>query len=207
MSQQLQLFTWSSSGSHYGGSSWTSMDSRHPMTFDTIALEGKMKQGIVDDLDRFVARREFYKRVGKAWKRGYLLYGPPGTGKSSVVSALSNHLKFNLYVVELANFGSDYELRHALLSIANKSIVVFEDIDCCPELHARSESTKASDESSDDNTRNDGSHHHLKRKSPGKLTLSTLLNCIDGLWTYGRATEKRGSLCSLRTTKMFWTRR
>ncbi|CAI0408782.1 unnamed protein product [Linum tenue] len=195
MSQQLQLFTWSSSGSHYGGSSWTSMDSRHPMTFDTIALEGKMKQGIVDDLDRFVARREFYKRVGKAWKRGYLLYGPPGTGKSSVVSALSNHLKFNLYVVELANFGSDYELRHALLSIANKSIVVFEDIDCCPELHARSESTKASDESTNDTN------------TLFPLTLSTLLNCIDGLWTYGRATEKRGSLCSLRTTKMFWTRR
>ncbi|MFS7953529.1 putative AAA-type ATPase domain, P-loop containing nucleoside triphosphate hydrolase [Helianthus anomalus] len=26
----------------------------------------------------------FYRKIGKAWKRGYLLYGPPGTGKSSI---------------------------------------------------------------------------------------------------------------------------
>ncbi|CAI0376064.1 unnamed protein product [Linum tenue] len=78
---------------------------------------------------RFVARRDFYKKNGDPWKRGYLLYGPPGTGKSSVVAAMSNHLKFNLYVMELGNIRSDYELRHALLSIQNKSIVVFEDID------------------------------------------------------------------------------
>ncbi|KAK9177111.1 hypothetical protein WN944_029130 [Citrus x changshan-huyou] len=40
---------------------------------------------IMDDLERFLQRKEFYRRVGKAWKRGYLLYGPPGTGKSSLI--------------------------------------------------------------------------------------------------------------------------
>ncbi|CAI0557094.1 unnamed protein product [Linum tenue] len=145
------------------------MESRHPKTFDTIAMDGELKRSIVDDLERFVARRDFYKKNGDPWKRGYLLYGPPGTGKSSVVAAMSNHLKFNLYVMELGNIRSDYELRHALLSIQNKSIVVFEDIDCCPELHARSDSD-GNDESTDQNIPND-------------FTLSTMLNCIDGVWS------------------------
>ncbi|XWS24403.1 hypothetical protein CRYUN_Cryun28dG0098900 [Craigia yunnanensis] len=48
-----------------------------------MAMDPKMKSALIEDLDRFTRRKEFYWRVGKAWKRGYLLYGPPGTGKSS----------------------------------------------------------------------------------------------------------------------------
>ncbi|CAI0557089.1 unnamed protein product, partial [Linum tenue] len=167
MCPELQLFTWCWSECLRAGG-WRPMESRHPKTFDTIAMDGELKRSIVDDLERFVARRDFYKKNGDPWKRGYLLYGPPGTGKSSVVAAMSNHLKFNLYVMELGNIRSDYELRHALLSIQNKSIVVFEDIDCCPELHARSDSD-GNDESTDQNIPN--------------FTLSTMLNCIDGVWS------------------------
>jgi chaperone BCS1 len=44
----------------------------HPSTFDTVAMDPKQKRELMDDLDRLVKRREFYKRVGKARKRGYL---------------------------------------------------------------------------------------------------------------------------------------
>ncbi|KAM2980218.1 hypothetical protein FF2_011689 [Malus domestica] len=40
-------------------------------------MDPKLKEELINDLDRFVKRKEFYGRVGKAWKRGYLLYGPP----------------------------------------------------------------------------------------------------------------------------------
>ena len=46
----------------------------HPATFDTMAMDPELKKMIVEDLERFVRRREFYKKVGKAWKRGYLHY-------------------------------------------------------------------------------------------------------------------------------------
>ncbi|CAI0386614.1 unnamed protein product [Linum tenue] len=151
------------------------MESRHPKTFDTIAMDGELKRIIVDDLERFVARRDFYKKNGDPWKRGYLLYGPSGTGKSSVVAAMSNHLKFNLYVMELGNIRSDYELRHALLSIQNKSIVVFEDIDCYRELHARSE-LNGDDESTHQNGHtNDGSHLKLKNPATKVMKLKSFL--------------------------------
>lgn len=61
---------------------WTSITLNHPATFETIAMDMELKQMIIDDLERFVKRKEYYRRVGKAWKRGYLLYGPPGTGKT-----------------------------------------------------------------------------------------------------------------------------
>ncbi|XP_043695414.1 AAA-ATPase At2g18193-like [Telopea speciosissima] len=58
-----------------------SINLEHPATFDKLAMDSELKRALIEDLDRFVKRREFYRRVGKAWKRGYLLYGPPGTGK------------------------------------------------------------------------------------------------------------------------------
>lgn len=91
----------------------------------------------MDDLDRFVKRRKFYKRVGKAWKRGYLLYGPPGTGKSSLIAAMANYLKFNIYDLELTSLQSNSELRRLLVSTANRSILVIEDIDCSRDFQNR----------------------------------------------------------------------
>ncbi|EEF44799.1 conserved hypothetical protein [Ricinus communis] len=61
--------------STYDRGSWDDVEFHHPSTFKTLALDPELKRAILDDLDRFMARKEFYKRVGKAWKRGYLLYG------------------------------------------------------------------------------------------------------------------------------------
>lgn len=109
----------------------------HPSTFDTLAKDPTLKKEIMDDLDRFVKRRKFYKRVGKAWKRGYLLYGPPGTGKSSLIAAMANYLKFNIYDLELTSLQSNSELRRLLVSTANRSILVIEDIDCSRDFQNR----------------------------------------------------------------------
>lgn len=91
----------------------------------------------MEDLERFVRRKEYYRKVGKAWKRGYLLYGPPGTGKSSLIAAMANFLKFDVYDLELTAINSNSELRNLLVCTANKSILVVEDIDCTIELENR----------------------------------------------------------------------
>uniref|UniRef100_A0A9I9CSU0 AAA+ ATPase domain-containing protein n=1 Tax=Cucumis melo TaxID=3656 RepID=A0A9I9CSU0_CUCME len=117
---------------------WGSVRLEHPATFDTLALDPDLKKMIIDDLDRFVKRKEFYRKVGKAWKRGYLLYGPPGTGKSSLIAAMANYLKFDIYDLDLSDVYSNQSLRSSLLSTTNRSIL---------------------------------------------LTLSGMLNFIDGLWS------------------------
>lgn len=100
-------------------------------------MEPALKKAIVEDLERFVKRKEYYKRVGKAWKRGYLLYGPPGTGKSSLVAAMAEFLKFDVYDLELTGVSSNSGLRTLLAAMENQSILVVEDIDCSMELQRR----------------------------------------------------------------------
>ncbi|XP_059293159.1 AAA-ATPase At5g17760-like [Lycium ferocissimum] len=153
----------------YNPSTWDSVNLEHPSTFDTIALEPSLKKTIIEDLDRFLKRKEFYRRVGKAWKRGYLLYGPPGTGKSSLIAAIANYLKFDIYDLEFSNIKRDSDLRRLLLSTKNRSILVIEDIDCGVELP--------------DRTENGTIYSTNDRSRDSELTLSGLLNFIDGLWS------------------------
>lgn len=76
------------------GSSWSHVAFEHPATFQTLAMELEKKQEIMDDLVAFSKAEDFYARIGRAWKRGYLLYGPPGTGKSTMIAAMANLLGY-----------------------------------------------------------------------------------------------------------------
>uniref|UniRef100_A0A803L6W5 ATPase AAA-type core domain-containing protein n=1 Tax=Chenopodium quinoa TaxID=63459 RepID=A0A803L6W5_CHEQI len=134
----IKLFTVDPNNS-YGNpaNAWTPITLNHPATFDTVVMDTELKQMIIEDLERFLKRKEYYRHVGKVWKRGYLLYGPPGTGKSSLIAAMANYLNFDVYDLALSGLRFDSELRNALLGTANKSIVVVEDIDCSIELNNR----------------------------------------------------------------------
>ncbi|KAL3720436.1 hypothetical protein ACJRO7_005282 [Eucalyptus globulus] len=165
----LKLYT---SGSN-GPGAWSPVNLDHPATFQTLAMDLELKKKIVDDLDRFVRRKEYYRRVGKAWKRGYLLYGPPGTGKSSLVAAMANYLNFDIYDLELSGLWSNADLRRLLVATMNQSILVVEDIDCTIQLQDRKSETQAAN-------MNLMSTGHKRRD---RVTLSGFLNFIDGLWS------------------------
>ena len=80
------------------GREWYSIILEHPATFEKLAMDPELKRRLIDDLDRFVKRKEWYKKVGRAWKRGYLIQGPPGTGKSALIAAMANHLEFDIFL-------------------------------------------------------------------------------------------------------------
>ncbi|KAE8695152.1 P-loop containing nucleoside triphosphate hydrolases superfamily protein isoform 3 [Hibiscus syriacus] len=158
-------------------SMWKPTVFNHPATFETVAMEPELKEFIMKDLDTFVDRKEFFENVGRAWKRGNLLYGAPVTGKSSLVAAIANYMRYNVYDLQFQSVRSDSEPRHILTSTTNQSmrILLIEDIDCGTEVtHDRTKVNENSDEEDED---------ELKRPmsiDPG-VTLSGLLNFIDGL--------------------------
>ncbi|XP_052202557.1 AAA-ATPase At3g50940-like [Diospyros lotus] len=133
----VRLHTVDYNGTDY----WSSVALNHPATFDTMAMAESEKEELIEDLNRFVGQREYYRRVGKAWKRGYLFYGPPGTGKSSLVASMANYLKFDVYDLDLREVQCNSDLRRLLIGSANRSILVIEDIDCNVGLQRRDSDT------------------------------------------------------------------
>jgi ATP-dependent 26S proteasome regulatory subunit len=141
------------------------------------------KKRITDDLDMFKNGKDYYARVGKAWKRGYLLYGPPGTGKSAMIGAMANYLDYDIYDIELTSVHSNTDLRKLFIETTSKSIIVIEDIDCSLGITGARNKAAAAEE--DDKDKKDGgpSKAGVKKDTSSKVTLSGLLNFIDGLWS------------------------
>lgn len=55
----------------------------------TVALRSESEAMLKKDIDTFVRNKDFYKRIGAPYTRGYLFHGRPGTGKTSLVFAMA----------------------------------------------------------------------------------------------------------------------
>ncbi|XP_008231398.1 PREDICTED: AAA-ATPase At4g30250-like [Prunus mume] len=188
VSRERRLFTNNGHASYDSG--WVSVPFRHPSTFDTLALEPQLKSQLTGDLKAFANGKDFYHRVGRAWKRGYFLYGPPGSGKSSLIAAMANYLCYDVYDLELTKVSDNSELRALLIQTTNRSIVVIEDIDCSLDLTADRQQLRLSM-----NTKSTRSKARVRSRqqkqededcdeqNAGRVTLSGLLNFTDGLWS------------------------
>ncbi|KAJ4822974.1 hypothetical protein Tsubulata_000340, partial [Turnera subulata] len=176
--EKLNIYTYD-----HEDSMWESTVFKHPATFETLALEPELKQFIIDDLDLFVKRKEYFQSVGRAWKRGYLLYGPPGTGKSTLVAAIANYLRFNIYDLQLQGVRNDAALRRILTSTTNRSILLIEDIDCSSKsTHSRNPASPPGAKVDNEDDEEEDMLDNKNFLDPG-VTLSGLLNFIDGLWS------------------------
>ncbi|XWS32829.1 hypothetical protein CRYUN_Cryun22dG0023600 [Craigia yunnanensis] len=165
----------------YKGTKWSHVVFEHPASFDTLAMEAEKKEEIKNDLIKFSKGKDYYARIGRAWKRGYLLYGPPGTGKSTMIAAMANLLDYDVYDLELTAVKDNTELRRLLIETSNKSIIVIEDIDCSLDLTGQRETKK---KEKDDEEKDPISKKAKEEESTdSKVTLSGLLNFIDGLWS------------------------
>ncbi|KAH7352958.1 hypothetical protein KP509_19G072100 [Ceratopteris richardii] len=161
---QRRIFT-----NSYGN--WEENSFNHPSTFDSLALDAGIAERIMADLQAFSKGKSFYHRNGRAWKRGYLLYGPPGTGKSSLIAAIANYMLYDIYDLELTKVSENTELKSLLVRTSPKSVIVIEDIDCSVKMSNR------------DGETDDDSKEGADSNSSSRLTLSGLLNFVDGLWS------------------------
>lgn len=166
------------------GTMWSHIEFKHPARFDMLAMEKSKKQMIIEDLQWFQEAKDYYAEIGKPWKRGYLLHGPPGTGKSTLVAAMANLLEYDIYDLELTAVKDNMQLRKLLIETSSKSIILIEDIDCSLDLTGQRNKKKAKGE---DNREKDPIKNPIKEaegeKKGSEVTLSGLLNLIDGIWS------------------------
>ncbi|KAJ6813771.1 AAA-ATPase ASD, mitochondrial-like [Iris pallida] len=150
-----------------------------PASFDTVVMEpGKRKENL-DELDTFRRGKEYYANVGKAWKRGYLLYGPPGMDKSTTVTAMANHMDYDIYDLELTTVKTNSDLKRLLIETMSKSIILIEDIDCSLELTGKRKQMSKKDEEESEKKKLPAE----EKDESSRVTLSGLLNFNDGLWS------------------------
>jgi chaperone BCS1 len=154
---------------------WDHVAAYSPRRLDSVVLKPGEKEHLIQDLERFRASRERYRRLGVPYHRGYLLYGPPGTGKTSLVSALAARFGMSVYVVNLSEM-NDRTLKNAMNWVPEDSVILFEDIDCM------NSSTRHLEQ-------RDGSRTQVGTEDPASsarntdklgVSLSGLLNVLDG---------------------------
>lgn len=97
---------------------------------ESVVLEEGVKERLIEDLQEFTHKRDWYFDRGIPYRRGYLLYGPPGTGKSSVIEAIAGHLNFNIAMLNLSQRGmTDDRLQLMLTKVPPRTLVLLEDAD------------------------------------------------------------------------------
>ncbi|OMO93559.1 hypothetical protein COLO4_16827 [Corchorus olitorius] len=108
---------------------WRSVVFNHPSSLDTLVMDSDLKNRVKSDLEMFLKSKQYYHRLGRVWKRSYLLYGASGTGKSSFVAAMARFLHFDVYDIDLSKVSDDSDLKMLLLQTTRRSIILIEDLD------------------------------------------------------------------------------
>lgn len=130
---------------------------------ESVVLPKDQKDAVVEDLRSFLDAEDRYVKLALPWHRGYMLHGPPGTGKTSLVKALANEFKLDLWYVSLGDLKEEASLINLLCEVSPRSILLLEDVDTIQLTHDRNEKTES--------------------KSPTSISLSSLLNALDGVAT------------------------
>lgn len=164
-------------GDDDGDGQWVQAITRPARSIESVALETSKKDALVADITYYLTPEceRFYANRGYPYRRGFLLYGPPGTGKTSFCLALAGHFNLDLYILSLNNPGiSDHRLDALFDDLPQRCILLLEDVDSAglEREKSKEELKKLSRKEMDFAHRNSG------RQTT--LTLSGLLNCLDG---------------------------
>ena len=157
------IFSWS-------GYYWEKLSEKMPRSLDSVIMDEDIKNTLIQDMIWFHGSQEWYLKRGIPYHRGYLLTGPPGTGKTSLINALGYHFGKSIYTLNLSSVDGDSALESAFFRVPRWGILVLEDVDAAQKKRPDGESKKKKGEDDEDD----------EKKS---ITLSGLLNCLDGLPT------------------------
>ncbi|KAL5737005.1 hypothetical protein ACOSQ2_031793 [Xanthoceras sorbifolium] len=108
---------------------WGSVPFNHPATMETVVLDAEVKKNVKSDLETFLKSKQYYHRLGRVWKRSYLLYGASGTGKTSFVAAMASFLCYDVYDIDLSRVSDEADLKTLLMQTTCRSLIVIDGLD------------------------------------------------------------------------------
>lgn len=111
-------------------------------------------------------------RCGIPYRKGYLFYGPPGTGKSSLSLSIAGDCDLDVYILNLSGV-DDSSLDELFTELPARCVILLEDIDAVDATQSR--------QHREVRTRQDETRSSTKGKARGELSLSALLNVLDGV--------------------------
>ena len=166
----------------------------------------EQKQEFLEKFNFFKNNRAWYDRLGIPYHLGILLYGLPGCGKTSLIKAIANETGYQIISIPLSRVKTSKDLsavfhaekinRHSVPM--SKRIYLFEDIDAMDvalKREKKDDDTSYSSKSEDEEEiKKENESSFLAKlikeesvkissvmKDDDQLTLSHLLNLIDGL--------------------------
>jgi len=138
----------------------------------TVVLDDGVMDDVLKDVAKFIDREAWYVARNIPHRRGYLLEGPPGCGKTSLIRVVASEFNLPLCCVQLKGSRVGEAGIEAVLHKAPEGAIIFiEDIDCAEQGGVAS---RAGQE-------NNSVHVVAGTSDPAKVTMSELLNAIDGL--------------------------
>ncbi|KAB5595125.1 mitochondrial chaperone BCS1-A [Ceratobasidium theobromae] len=176
-------------GSQHGSWRWT--DSRQKRPMSSIVLAPGVKEMLLADTRDFLKSEKWYADRGIPFRRGYLLHGVPGSGKSSLIHAIAGELALDIYVVSLSSsWINDATLTALMGRVPARCIVLLEDLDAAFTRSTSrdgastgaptSEKKNDSNDNTDSNNNNNNGNNE-KKEDINTLSLSGLLNALDGV--------------------------
>jgi len=171
---------------------WESKDMNNNRKLEKVILKNNMNIEIKNDINIFIKSENFYHEMDHPYTRGYLLYGNPGTGKTSTIKGISNECKRHIHYLSLNDIESDNELSELIGQIKFKeTILVIEDIDAMTDIILKKEETKKLEKDEISNKLDQlekkmdfFSVNSISKLDEKSLTLSGLLNTLDGIFSY-----------------------
>ncbi|TAQ83060.1 hypothetical protein B7494_g8616 [Chlorociboria aeruginascens] len=179
--QRESFITVRASKSLYGQDSWDTTILRAIRPLETVHFDETMKQELITDIRNYLDpnTRRFYTARGIPYRRGYLLFGAPGCGKTSLALALAGYFNLELYLLHVPTIGEDNGLENLFTALPPKCIVLLEDIDAVG-MRRKARVIDESNEDEDDDD-DDDDKDTVDRHSRSRITLSGLLNVLDGV--------------------------
>ena len=141
---------------------------------DTVILNGQVKKDLVEDISQFLdpKSRSWYSQRGFPYRRAYLLYGPPGTGKSSLSLSIAGYFDLDIYILNLSSL-DDNSLSSLFAELPQHCVILLEDVDAVGATQSR--------EAKRENSNNNETRFPGEAKSLERVSLSCLLNVLDGV--------------------------